>query len=349
MTTVQCGRLPSDDRFSALGLAMRRREFVTLLGAAATAWPLAARAQTDNAPRIGILSPLSPSEIASPPFEAFRRGLLDAGYAEGKSINFVYRWADGSRERLAAFAAELASLKVDVIFSAPGTPTAIATQKATTTIPIVFAGVGDAVGSRLVATLARPGGNATGLVNQSQDIAGKQLAFLKEAIPGLSRAGVLWRPSNPSYRDLLSRFEDVVRATGVQVVLIDAESRDDLVTAFEKIKSSQLDGLVVQADDLFINEGTRIIELAATHRVPAIYRLGYQAQAGGLMAYGPNIPDMYRRAAAYVDRILKGAKPGELPVEQPTKIELVINLKTAKTLGVTVPLTLQVAADEVIE
>ena len=329
---------------------MRRREFITLLGGAAAMWPLAARAQQlASVPRIGVLSPLSPSQIASPPFEAFRGALRDIGYVEGKNINFVYRWADGSQKRLGEFAAELASLKVDIIFSAPGTPTAIAVQKATATIPIVFAGVGDAVGTGLVATLARPGGNATGLVNQSQDISGKQLEFLKEGIPGLSRVGVLWRPSNPSYRNLLSRFDAVVRATGVQVVLIGAERRQDLVTAFETIKKSQIDGLVVQADDLFINQGTRIIELAAAYRVPAIYRLGYQAAAGGLMAYGPNIPDMYRRAASYIDKILKGAKPGDLPVEQPTKIELVVNLKTAKALGLTVPPSLLARADEVIE
>jgi putative tryptophan/tyrosine transport system substrate-binding protein len=329
---------------------MRRREFITLLGGAAAMWPLAARAQQlASVPRIGVLSPLSPSQIASPPFEAFRGALRDIGYVEGKNINFVYRWADGSQKRLGEFAAELASLKVDIIFSATGTPTAIAVQKATATIPIVFAGVGDAVGTGLVATLARPGGNATGLVNQSQDISGKQLEFLKEGIPGLSRVGVLWRPSNPSYRNLLSRFDAVVRATGVQVVLIGAESRQDLVTAFETIKKSQIDGLVVQADDLFINQGTRIIELAAAYRVPTIYRLGYQAAAGGLMAYGPNIPDMYRRAASYIDKILKGAKPGDLPVEQPTKIELVVNLKTAKALGLTVPPSLLARADEVIE
>jgi putative tryptophan/tyrosine transport system substrate-binding protein len=329
---------------------MRRREFITLLSGAAAMWPLAARAQQlASVPRIGVLSPLSPSQIASPPFEAFRGALRDIGYVEGKNINFVYRWADGSQKRLGEFAAELASLKVDIIFSAPGTPTAIAVQKATATIPIVFAGVGDAVGTGLVATLARPGGNATGLVNQSQDISGKQLEFLKEGIPGLSRVGVLWRPSNPSYRNLLSRFDAVVRATGVQVVLIGAERRQDLVTAFETIKKSQIDGLVVQADDLFINQGTRIIELAAAYRVPAIYRLGYQAAAGGLMAYGPNIPDMYRRAASYIDKILKGAKPGDLPVEQPTKIELVVNLKTAKALGLTVPPSLLARADEVIE
>ena len=192
----------------------------------------------------------------------------------------------------------------------------------------------------------------TGLVNQSQDVAGKQLEFLKEAIPAASRVGVLWRPSNPGYRGsryLLSRFDAVVRATGVQVVLIAAETREDLVTAFETMKKDQVDGLVVQADDLFVNEGTRIIELAAAYRVPAIYRLGYQAAAGGLMAYGPNIPDMYRRAASYVDKILKGAKPGDLPVEQPTKIELVVNLKTAKVLGLTVPPALLSRADEVIE
>jgi len=333
-------------RFNQLG----RRQFIILLGGAATTWPLTTRAQQlARVPQIGILSPLSPSERASSPFETFRKALGDFGYVDGKNIRLIYRWAEGNKERLNELAAELVRLKVDIIFSAPGTPTAIAAQKATSTIPIVFAGVGDAVGTGLVASLAHPGRNATGLVNESQDIAGKQLEFLKEGIPGLSRVGVLWRPSNPSYRNLLSRFDAVVRATGVQVVLIGAERRQDLVTAFETIKKSQIDGLVVQADDLFINQGTRIIELAAAYRVPAIYRLGYQAAAGGLMAYGPNIPDMYRRAASYIDKILKGAKPGDLPVEQPTKIELVVNLKTAKALGLTVPPSLLARADEVIE
>jgi putative ABC transport system substrate-binding protein len=329
---------------------LRRREFIGLLGSATVVWPLAARAQQPmKIPRMGILSPLSPSAITSRPFQTLRQALNDLGYVEGKSIAFVYRWADGSPERLADFAAELASLKVDVIFSGPGTPTAIAAQKATTTIPIVFVGAGDAVGTGLVASLARPGGNATGLVNQSQDIAGKQLEILKEAIPGLSLAGVLWRPSNPSYKNLLSRFDDVVRAMGVQVVLIGAENREELATAFEAGKKAQIKGLVVQADALFIEEATRIIELAAAYHVPAIYRIGAQAAAGGLMAYGPSIPGMYRRAASYVDKIIKGANPGDLPVEQPTKLELVINLKTAKALGLTIPLSLLARADEVIE
>ena len=328
---------------------MRRREFIILLCGATIPWPRVARSEQTGSVRIGILSPLSSSETTSPPFEAFRTALRDFGYQEGKNINFVYRWADGSHERLGEFAAELANSKVDVIFSAPGTPTAIAARNATVAIPIVFAGAGDVVGTKLVASLARPAGNATGLVNQSQDIAGKQVELLKEAIPNVSQVGVLWRPSNPSYKNLLSRFDAVVRATGVKVVLIDVESRSDLETAFATIKRSRIDGVLVQADDLFINEGTRIIELSAAYRIPAIYRLGYQAEAGGLMAYGPNIPDMYRRAAFYVHKILKGAKPSELPIEQPTRIELVINLKTAKALDLNVPLSLQVAADQVIE
>jgi ABC-type uncharacterized transport system substrate-binding protein len=276
---------------------MRRREFIILLCGATILWPRVGRCEQTGSVRIGILSPLSSSETTSPPFEAFRKALRDFGYQEGKDINFVYRWANGSHERLGEFAAELANAKVDVIFSAPGTPTAIAARNATVAIPIVFAGAGDVVGTKLVSSLARPAGNATGLVNQSQDIAGKQVQLLKEAIPNVSRVGVLWRPSNPSYKNLLSRFDAVVRATGVKVVLIDVESR----------------------------------------------------ATGGLMAYGPNIPEMYRRAAFYVHKILKGAKPSELPIEQPTRIELVINLKTAQALGLNVPLTLQVAADEVIE
>jgi putative tryptophan/tyrosine transport system substrate-binding protein len=300
-------------------------------------------------PRLGILSPLSPSATTSPPFAALRSALHDLGYVEGKSISYVYRWADNSRERLSSFASELANLNVDVIFSGPGTPTAMAAKKATATIPIVFVGVGDAVGTGIVESLARPGGNATGLVNQSQDIAGKQLEMLTQAFPRLSRVGVLWRPSNPSYKNLLRRFDDVVRSTGVQVVLIGAESPGELVSAFETMKREKINGLIVQADDLFIREGQRIIELAATHRVPAIYRLGEQAVAGGLMAYGPSIPDMYRRAALYIDKILKGAKPGDLPIEQPTKIEFIINLKTAKALGITIPQPLLLRADQVID
>ena len=327
---------------------MRRRTFITILGGAAT-WPLTARAQQSSARRVGVLSPLAPSAAASPSFEIFRKTLLDHGYVEGRSISFEYRWADGNPARLAAFAAELVNLKVDVIFCGPGTPTAIAAQKASATIPIVFVGAGDAVGAGLVASLARPGGNATGLVNQSQDIAGKQMEMLKEAVPNLSRMGVLWRPSNPSYRNLITRFDDVVRATGVEVVLISAETPADLVVAFETMKKAQINGLLVQADALFIQEGKRIVELAAAYKIPAIYRLGEQAVAGGFMAYGPSIPYMYRQGALFVDKILKGAKPADLPVEQPTKIELVINLKTAKALGLEVPATLLARADEVIE
>ena len=328
---------------------MRRREFITLLGGAAAVWPFAALAQQSSARRVGILSPLSPSAAASRPFEIFRKTLFDLGYVEGRSISLEYRWADGNSARLADFAAELVNLKVDVIFSGPGTPTAMAAKKATATIPIVFVGAGDAVGAGLVESLSHPGGNATGLVNQSQDIAGKQMEILKEAVPNLSRMGVLWRPSNPSYRNLIRRFDDVVRATGVQVELISAETAADLVAAFETMKNEQINGLLVQADALFIAEGKRIVELAAAYKIPAIYRIGEQAAAGGFMAYGPNIPYMYREGAILVDKILKGAKPADLPVEQPTKIELVINLKTAKALGITVPLSLVVRADEVIE
>ena len=299
--------------------------------------------------RIGILSPLTPTALTSPPFEAFRTGLRDLGYVEGRNLSLIYRWAGGSRERLGSLAADLVSLKVDVIFSGPGTPATIAAKKATATIPIVFVGVGDAVGTGIVESLAHPGGNATGLVNESRDVAGKQLELLKETIPRLSRVGVLWRPSNPSYKDLMKRFDDVVRATGVQVVLIAAESPEDFVSAFETLKKGRIHGLIVQADDLFIREGKRIVELAAAYRVPAIYRLGEHAVAGGLMAFGPSVPDMYRRTASYIDKILKGAKPGDLPIEQPTRFELVINLKTAKALGLTIPQSILIRADEVIQ
>jgi putative tryptophan/tyrosine transport system substrate-binding protein len=329
---------------------MRRRDFFKLIAGSVAVWPpVVVRAQQSSTQRIGILSPLHPSAVSSPAFDVFRKTLRESGYVEGKNVSIDYRWADGNSERLAAFAAELVSLKVDVIFCGPGTPTAIAAQKATSTIPIVFVGAGDAVGAGLVASLARPGGNATGLVNQSQDVAGKQMEMLKEAVPGLSRMGVLWRPSNPSYRNLIGRFDNAVRATGVQVVLIGAENSGELATAFETMKKEEINGLLVQADALFIQEGARIVELAAAYKMPAIYRLGEQATAGGLMAYGPSIPYMYRQGALFVDKILKGAKPGDLPVEQPTKIELVLNLRTAKALGITVPQSLLLRADDVIE
>jgi putative tryptophan/tyrosine transport system substrate-binding protein len=328
---------------------MRRREFITRLGGVLAAWPLATYAQQSSARLVGILSPLSPSAAASPAFAIFRQTLLDLCRVAGRSISLEYRWADGDSARLADFAAELVNLKVDVIFCGPGTPTAVAVKKATATIPIVFVGVGDVVAAGLVESLRHPGGNATGLVNELQDIAGKQMEILKEAVPSLSRMGVLWRPSNPAYRNLIGWFDDVVRATGVEVVLISAENVADLLTAFNTIKKQQINGLLVQADELFIREGKRIVELASAYKVPTIYRIGEQAEAGGFMAYGPSLPDMYHEGALLVDKILKGARPADLPVEQPTKIELVINLKTAKTLGITVPTSLLVRADEVIE
>jgi putative tryptophan/tyrosine transport system substrate-binding protein len=328
---------------------MRRREFITGLGGALAAWSLAAYAGQSSAKLVGILSPLSPSAGASPPFVILRKTLLDLGYVEGQSITLEYRWADGNPARLADFAAELVNLKVDVIFSGPGTPTAIAARKATATIPIVFVGVGDVVDLGLVESLRHPGGNATGLVNELQDIAGKQMQILKEAVPDLSRMGVLWRPSNPAYRNLIRWFDDGVRATGVEVVLLSAETADDLETAFATLKQQKINGVLVQADELFIREGKRIVELARVYKVPAIYRIGDQVAAGGFMAYGPSYPDMYRQGAILVDKILKGAKPADLPVQQPTKIELVINLKTAKALGITIPVSLLVRADEVIE
>jgi putative tryptophan/tyrosine transport system substrate-binding protein len=328
---------------------MRRREFITGLAGALAAWPLAVYARQSSAKLVGILSPLSPSAGASPPFAILRKTLLDLGYVEGQSISLEYRWADGNSARLTDFAAELVNLKVDVIFCGPGTPTAIAARKATATIPIVFVGVGDVVDLGLVESLRHPGGNATGLVNELQDIAGKQMQILKEAVPELSRIGVLWRPSNPAYRNLIRWFDDVVRATGVEVVPIGAETADDLETAFTTLKQRKINGLLVQADELFIREGKRIVELATAYKVPVIYRIGDQVTAGGFMAYGPSYPDMYRQGAILVDKILKGAKPADLPVQQPTKIELVINLKTAKALGITMPVSLLVRADEVIE
>jgi putative tryptophan/tyrosine transport system substrate-binding protein len=325
---------------------MKRREFLTLLGGAA-AWPLAAHAQQPGKlPTIGFLGAGTLSAW-SRRVASFVQRLRELGWIEGHTIAIEYRWADGSTGRLPNIAAEFARLRVDVIVTA-GTPAAIAVKQATSVIPIVFATTGDPIGNGLVATLARPGGNATGLSTQQTDLAGKRLELLRELVPRLSRLAILTNISNPS--NILEREEvrTMARALGVEVITLEIRRAEDIPPAFETLKNGA-DALYIPPDPLVISELNRINALVLSARLPTMHGSGEYVEAGGLMSYGPNFPDLFRRAADYVDKILRGAKPGDIPVEQPTKFDLVINLTTAKALGLTIPESFLLRADEVIE
>ena len=325
-----------------------RVPLVALLAVFLLAAPLAAEAQAPaKVPRIGFLSARSPTD--NPYFiEAFRQGLRELGYVEGQNIAIEYRFAEGRPERLPALAAELVRLKVDVIVTG-GPPAPEAAKQATGTIPIVFAVAGDPVAEGLVASLARPGGNITGLASIAPEVVGKQLELLKEVAPKVSRVAVLQNPSNQAHPLRLRQAEGAARALGVQLHIVQARTPPEIDAAFAAMRSQRAGGVLVLRDPLFLAQRTQIAALAAKSRLPAVYGLREEAEAGGLMAYGANVPLMYRRAATYVDKILKGAKPADLPVEQPTKFELVINLKTAKALGLTIPPSLLQRADEVIQ
>jgi putative tryptophan/tyrosine transport system substrate-binding protein len=283
--------------------------------------------------------------------EAFRQGLRDLGYVEGRNVVIEYRDAEGKPERFPAHAAELLALKVDVIV-APGTPAALAAKQATQTLPIVFAAVADAVTSGLVTSLARPGGNLTGLSFLGPELIGKRLEQLKQAIPGVSRVAVFWQPGAVGERtdkEMLKEAEVAARALGVRPQFVEARGPADFDRAFSDMTKARAGALTVWSTPMFFNERRRLVDLAAKNRLPAVYQWREIVDAGGLMSYGPDLADLFRRAATYVDRILKGAKSGDLPVEQPTKYELVINLKTAKALGLTIPPSLLQRADQVIE
>jgi ABC-type uncharacterized transport system substrate-binding protein len=326
---------------------MDRRAF--LAGSAALlAAPLAAEAQqTGKVPRIGFLSPAS-STTAPHVVEAFRQGLRDLGYVEGQNIVVEYRYANGKAEALPDLAAELVSLEVDVIV-ASGTPGPLAAKSATKTIPIVMASAGDPVRTGLVASLARPGGNVTGLSTLTPDLGGKRLQFVKELLPGVARVAVLWNAANPYTVLLVREIEAAARTLRVQIQSLEVREPDDFQNVLPTAISGGAGALVVVDDPLTVSSRTRIVSFAAQHRLPAMYGFREFAEAGGLMAFGANLADLYRRAPVYVDKILKGAKPADLPVEQPTKFDLVINLKTAKALGLTVPPSLLARADQVIE
>jgi putative ABC transport system substrate-binding protein len=327
---------------------MERRAFISSITVGLLAAPLAAEAQqAGKVPRIGYLA----FNLATSPHlhEAFRQGLRDLGYVEGRNIVIEYRDTEGKFERFPALAAELVSLRVDLIVAGAFQAT-LAAKNATKTIPIIMVAVADPVRIGLIASLVRPGGNITGLaLFAGTEIFGKHLELLKEAVPNLSRVAVLSNPANPMHVLRLREVEVAGRSLGVQVQILKAQGPEEFDSAFAAMTRERAGALYVVGDPMFVSHRRRFAELAAKSRLPAVYELKDHAEAGGLMVYGPSTLDMYRRAAPYVDKILKGAKPGDLPVEQPTKFELVINLKTAKALGLKIPPSLLARADEVIE
>jgi putative ABC transport system substrate-binding protein len=313
--------------------------------------PLAAEAQpAAKMPRLGYLESRSPSRVADQ-LEALRQGLSELGYVEGRNIVIEYRYAEGKFERLPDLAADLVRLKVDLIVAGT-TRSVLAAKDATSTIPIVMLAVADPLGSGLIASLARPGGNITGLTFLGAELSAKRLELLKEVVPGLSRVAVLWHPGahgERTQRDMLKETEVAGRALGLQLQFLEAREPSDFDGAFSAMTREHAGALLVLTSPMFSAEGARLADLAAKSRLPATYHLKVFAEAGGLMSYGARFTDQYRRAATFVDKILKGAKPGDLPVEQPTKFELVINLKTAKALGLKIPPSVLVRATEVIE
>jgi putative ABC transport system substrate-binding protein len=326
---------------------VKRREFIALLGGAA-AWPVTARAQQPGKrPIVGLMgdsTPVGESERAA----AFARRLHDLGWIEGRTIAIEYRWADGRSERLAEIAAEFAQLKVDIIVTA-GTPAVMAAKQAAPVVPIVFAAAGDPVGAGLVTTLARPGGNVTGLSVLSVDLAGKRLDLLREAISNLGRLAIMGNVGNPIVVLELGELQAAARMLGLQVDTLEIRRSQDIAPALEAVKG-RADALLVCQDLLTRGSNRlRINTLALAARLPVMHASRELIEAAGLMSYGPNFVDLYRRAGDYVDKILRGAKPADLPVEQPTKFDLVINLITARALGLTISPTLLAAADEVIE
>jgi len=335
-------------RREATGNSKKAKVFGFALCAVLSALCLSAEAQQPaKTPRIGILMSGSP-EPRRAVLEAFREGLRDLGYVEGKNIAIEYRYSEGRDERLPELAAELVRLKVDIIVTS-GIPPPLAAKKATKTIPIVMGVVGDAIGTGLVDSLARPGGNVTGLTLLGPELSGKRLEILKETLPKLSRVAVLLNPENRGTTLYRKEIEVAARSLGVELHLLEASRPNELASALSEPKMGRAQALVTLNDTMFFSQQVQIANLAIKTGLPAMFPESEYVNAGGLMSYGPNLPDLFRRSATYVDKILKGSKPAELPVEQPTKFELVINLKAAKQIGVTIPPNVLARADKVIK
>jgi putative tryptophan/tyrosine transport system substrate-binding protein len=325
---------------------MLRREFIKLLGGAAAAWPVALHAQP-KIPRIGFMGN-STAALEANLVDSFREGLHEFGYREGRNIVIEYRWADGKYERFPALVADLLAAKVDVIVTA-GTPAALAVKKATTTVPLVMVAVGDPVGTGLVSSLARPGGNLTGLSSIAPDLEGKRLDLLREVVPTLSHVAVFFNSLNPFHVVSMRQAHVAAQTMGIKLQQHDIRTSEDLDGAFAAIRKERPDALLILADRVFLHNRQRMMDFTEEQRLPTVNAYKELVEAGGLMSYGPSYEDMHKRAAIYVDKILKGAKPAELPIEQPSKFNFIIHLKAAKRLGVTVPPALLTLADKVIE
>jgi putative ABC transport system substrate-binding protein len=329
-------------------LDVRRREFIVALGgAAATVWPLAARAQQQaKLPTIGFLGANSPSAM-NHLVTAFVQRLREIGWSERRNVTIEYRWLEGRNERYTEIMGEFVRLNVDVIV-VHGTAAAVAAKQVTSVIPIVFAVAVDPVGNGLVASLARPGGNVTGLSQQAADLAGKRLELLREVLPGLRRLAILANVGNPGGVLEMAEVQAAASTLGIELAPFEIRRAEDMAPAFEALKG-RAEAIYVCGDPLVFTNRTRINTLALVARMPTIFNFREHVEVGGLMSYGPNFPDLFRRAADFVDKILRGAKPGDIPVEQPTKFDLVINLTTAKALGIPIPESFLLRADEVIE
>jgi putative tryptophan/tyrosine transport system substrate-binding protein len=327
---------------------MKRREFITLLGGAAATWPLAARAQQPSGrpARVGILTP--GGALANPLFAAFRQEMRRLGYVEGRNLILEFRSAADDAKRLPELAAELVRLPVDVML-VEGTGAAQVAKQATSSIPIVMGVVAEPVETGLVSNLARPAGNITGFTSLTPEVGTKRLALLKEAFPDMTRVGVLRNPRNPGNTLQLASIKEAAATLSVDVETAEAERRDAISAALDQLRERGASALIVLADSVYFNEHKLIVLLVTAKRLPAIYPDRVYADAGGMIVYGPDVTDNFRRAADYVDRILKGTKPGDLPVQQPAKFELIINAALAKAIGVTLPTTFLLRADQVIE
>jgi putative tryptophan/tyrosine transport system substrate-binding protein len=327
---------------------MRRREFITLIGGAVAAWPVVARAQQPKMPVVGFLSGASAHEFAHLA-AAFRHGLNDAGFGDGRNVAIKYRWADGDYGRLPALAAELVRQPVDVLVTSGGTPSLRAASAATKTIPVVFVAGNDPVKLGLVASLSRPGGNLTGVYLLTTALVPKRLGLLREVVPTAPFVALLVNSANPSTEAQLNDIEQAARSINLRIHIVRARTGPELDAAFAELAERRAGALLVAADPFFNSRREYIVALAARHAIPAMYEWREFALAGGLMTYGPSLVDGYRQAGTYAGRVLKGENPADLPVTQAAKFELVINLKTAATLGLTVPNSMQLLADEVIE